>query len=43
MFSNKFEVLTSRVMNVEVPNRKKVRKDRRIILRKEKLNKERKN
>jgi len=32
----------SRVINVEVPNRRKVRKDRRMILKKEKLKKERK-
>jgi len=32
----------SRVINVEVLNRRKVRKDRRMILKKEKLKKERK-
>ena len=39
--SNKFEVLISRVMNMRVPSRGKLRKDRKTILREEKL-KERK-
>ena len=35
--SNKFEVLTNRVMNIGVFNKDKVRKDKKTILRKEKL------
>ena len=37
---NKFEVLKSRVMNVEKYNRREIRKDRKTILREEKLKKE---
>ena len=37
MSSNKFEVLKSRVMNVGEGSGRKIRKDRKIILREEKL------
>jgi len=40
-FLNKFEVLKSRVMNIEKESRREIRKDRKTILRKERL-KERK-
>jgi len=37
--SNRFEVLTSRVMNVEILSRREIKKDRKIILKEEKLKK----
>jgi len=42
MLSNKFEVLTSRVMNVGILSGSKVRKKRKMILREEKLKEEKK-
>lgn len=40
-FSNKFELLVRRVINIGIPNMKKLKKDRKMILREERL-KERK-
>ena len=40
--SNKFEVLTSRVMNMDILSRRKVRKDRKTILREKRLKEEKK-
>ena len=39
---NRFEVLISRVMNMVIPSSDKEKKDRKIILREEKLKKEEK-
>ena len=38
-FLNKFEVLKSRVMNIEEESRKETEKDRKMILREKKLKK----
>ena len=40
MPSNLFEVLASKVMNVRIPSEDEERKDRKIILREKRLNKE---
>jgi len=40
-FSNKFEVLVRRVINIGIPNMRKLKKDKKMILREERL-KERK-
>jgi len=40
MLSNKFEVLKSRVMNIEESSRRKISKDKKTILRKERSKKE---
>jgi len=40
-FSNKFEVLARKVINIGIPNMRKLKKNRKMILREEKL-KERK-
>ena len=40
-FSNKFKVLARRVINIGIPNMRKLKKNRKMILREEKL-KERK-
>ena len=39
-FLNKFEVLKSRVMNVGEDSGREIRKDRKIVLRKQRLKKE---
>jgi len=39
---NRFEVLISRVMNTVIPSSDKEKKDRKMILREEKLKKEKK-
>jgi len=39
---NRFEVLISRVMNTVIPSSEKEKKDRKMILREEKLKKEKK-
>ena len=39
MFSNKFELLTSRVINMSIPSRSEMRKNRKMIIRKKKLKK----
>ena len=40
MFSNKFEMLKSRVMNISEGDEREISKDRKMILREEKLKKE---
>jgi len=39
MPSNKFELLISRVINVRIPSGSEMRKDRKMIIREEKLKK----
>ncbi len=42
ILSNKFEVLNSKVINIEKENGRKIRKDRKMILKEEKLKEKRK-